>query len=292
MPIRPAPNGLGGIGWGFRHIWITTSDGLSEVDPTTGGVARSASLTGCPGCPGAPLAIGLGRIFVTGGGNGSNDVQVIDPRTPGAVQKVFPTQPYTQAQGAFFIATGFGSVWVWPSGGFGRCDGRMFWRLDPSTGKRIGRWAAPNVQGWDRTDEAHGVAIGAGAAWILRDDELRRLAPGTNTIAGELKTTAAMVTTAGGEVWTITNGHVVSEIDPAQFPQLRAVIWRHALPGTVNDIAARGSRVWLLEDNRRRLIRIDTATRRISETSIDRPIRGQLTASAAAAWIAYPSHLP
>jgi hypothetical protein len=291
VPIRPVPRGLGDVGWGFGKVWISTSDGLSDVDPRTGRITASVSLTGCPGCPGAPFAVGMGKIFVTGGGNGTNDVQVVDPSDLSGVQTVIPTQTFNRSQEAFFVATGFTSIWVWPSGRAGCCDGRMFWRIDPSTGERSATWTAPNLEGWDYEHQGHTVAIGAGAAWFLRDGRLWRINPRTNRALGGFTTGASMVATTADAVWTVTDGGVVTEVDPRDFPKQRATVWRHRVPGNIDDLAVRGGQLWLLNDARRILFRVDTRTRTIHATPLNHATPGRLSAAPDTAWLVYPSLL-
>ncbi len=293
MPVRPRPDAVQDLAWGYGWVWITTPEGLSRVNPATGHIDASVGLTGCPGCTGAPLAIGLGRVFVTGGGEGSNNVQVIDPQSPTAVEGVIPTEPFIHTQGAFYIAAGFRSIWVWPSGGTDYCcDGRMFWRIDPTTGRRLARWFAPNLSYLDYTNVEHAVAVGAGAVWFLRDNQLSRIEPSTNRITGGFKTRASMITTAAGAVWTITDGTVITEINPALFPRPSAVIWTHTLPGYADSIAADGGLVWIVDGLTHHLILVNATSRHISQRTLPRTGHAQLAAGHGAAWLGYPSPAP
>jgi class 3 adenylate cyclase len=292
LTLRPRPAIVGDLGWAYGKLWMTTRQGLSRVNPETGVVDASVGLTGCTGCLGAPLATGLGRVFVTGGGEGSNNVQVIDPQRPSEVDRVIPTQPFRDHQGAFYVAAGFGSIWVWPSGYFGCCDGRMFWRLDPTTGRRLARWPAPNQPFDDFTDVAHAAAVGAGGAWFLRDGQLWRIDPDTNKALGGLRTQASMITIAAGAVWTITNTNVITEINPAFFPHSTAVIWSHKLPGLPADIAGGGGLISVLDVHAHSLIQINATSRQIRRVSLPRTGPGQLALGRGAVWLGYPAALP
>ena len=171
----------------------------------------------------------------------------------------------------------------------------MFWRINPASGRRLASWPAPNRLGFDHSKVEHVVAVGAGGVWFIRDDQLWRITPSTNTATGGFTTHASMVTVADGAVWTITGGitedDVITEINPALFPQRRAVIWQHRLPGHVDDIVASGSLLWMFDDFAHRLTIVNATSRGISQLSLPRTSPGKLAAGQGVVWLGYPSIL-
>lgn len=285
LALRPNPGAVVDMAFGSGSLWITTSTGLDRVDPRTGRIVASTGLTD----GGAPLAIGLGDVFVTGGGIGTNNVQVIDPHTMGVV-RVIQTQPFNpdNSQGVFYVAAGSGSLWVWGSGGQDCCSGRSFWRIRPSDGHVLHRWLPPNAGGDNYTGVQDAVTVGAGGVWLVRNDRLWRINPQTNTEAGGLKVgNASMITTAAGAVWAVSPQGVVSEINPA----LPKIVWTRTFHGLfVDEIAADQRSLWLLDGSDRRLVELDATTgRTLLRARLPIPPGGaRLAVGQNSAWIGYP----
>jgi hypothetical protein len=68
-------------------------------------------------------------------------------------------------------------------------------------------------------------------------------------------------------------------------------VWRHRVPGNIDDLAVRGGQLWLLNDARRILFRVDTRTRTIHATPLNHTTPGRLSAAPNTAWLVYPSLL-
>ena len=236
---------------------------------------------------GGPVAVGPSHVYVTGLGIGSNNVQVINPETV-AVESVIPTQPFNHSQSEFYILTGFGSLWIWGSGGTDCCNGRMFWRIDPATGRVRGRWLSPNDNG-SYTGLQNQVAVGSGSVWLLRNGRLLRINPTTNGASGGLKVDASMVTAEGGAVWAVSRLGAVTEINPALYPALTATIWTHQFSKMlVDNVAAGDGQVWLMDGTNQRLTEINATSRHVSHTRLPIQTSGLLTIGHDAAWIGYP----
>ena len=283
LPLPQAPGAVYATGFGLGWLWVTTPRGLEKVNPRTGLIAGGVALTS----GGGPVAVGPSHVYVTGLGIGSNNVQVINPETV-AVESVIPTQPFNHSQSEFYILTGFGSLWIWGSGGTDCCNGRMFWRIDPATGRVRGRWLSPNDNG-SYTGLQNQVAVGSGSVWLLRNGRLLRINPTTNGASGGLKVDASMVTAEGGAVWAVSRLGAVTEINPALYPALTATIWTHQFSKMlVDNVAAGDGQVWLMDGTNQRLTEINATSRHVSHTRLPIQTSGLLTIGHDAAWIGYP----
>jgi hypothetical protein len=181
LRLRFRTDHITGVGVGFGSVWVSTqAHGLDQLNPTTGKTLSTTQLTG----GGGPFAIGLGHVYVTGGSVGSNNIQIIDPANVKEMPHVFSTQPFMSddSQGAFYVATGFGSLWVWESGVSDCCNGRVFWRINPHTGHVVARWQNPTVGSQDYEVDRSAVAIGPDGVWRTRNGALQQIDVRTNRL--------------------------------------------------------------------------------------------------------------
>jgi class 3 adenylate cyclase len=284
LPLRNGPTAVYALSVGLGWLWLATPQGLEKINPATGRAAGRLSLVGGAGA----VAIGQGEVYVTGLEKGTNDVQVVDPETM-SVSSVIPAQPFKNFQSQFYVLTGFGSIWVWGSGGQNCCDGRKFWRINPNGGHVLDRWLSPNDNG-SYTGLQDQVAAGSGRVWLLRDGRLSTIDPATDLESGGLKVDASMIATQDGVVWAVSRVGTVSEINPALYPSPRSIIWTHLFPSmVVDDIAAGDGQLWLIDGADHRLTAVNGTTRHITQIPLQIQEGGVITIGRDAAWIGYPS---
>jgi len=252
LPPRDAP-AVDGLGVGHGSVWASTSIGLEQLDPSHGYIVADVPLTE----GGGPMAIGFGHIYMTDLSEGDRVIHVIDPTYPSAVVGVFSVQPYRAAQDPFYIAAGRGSLWVWETGYPNCCDGRVFWRINPANHHVIGRWRNPSTASGSYFVNQGAVAVGREGVWRTRAGSLRRIDLRTNRVLAPVPhLTATAVAEGDGTVWALGRDGVVAEVDPAT----DSVEWQRRFGNTsFHDIVVGHGAVWIEDELRRRVLRIDTA---------------------------------
>jgi len=153
------------------------------------------------------------------------------------------------------VAVGEGALWV--TDGFGRLD-----RLDPESGKRVGR---PRVPGTD----AYDVAAGAGSVWMANGlrDTVTRLDARTRTAAPGSPITVdrepSAIAVGEGAAW-VANANSVTRIDTNTSRPVGDPI----PVGGASAIAAGEGSVWVTSRQNNTVARIDPRTGKV----VGRPI--------------------
>jgi YVTN family beta-propeller protein len=161
---RPVNTGTfpAGVAVGDGAAWVgNAGDGtVARVD------ARSMAMKTIP-VETNPLKIawGFDRVWVPA--QGDNSLAVIDARTEAVEKTIFV------GRNPSGVATGAGAVWV-----SNRADDTV-WRIDPGSGKRVGR---PIEVGRNPID----VAVGEGSVWVANESDgtVTRIDPETNRVVG------------------------------------------------------------------------------------------------------------
>lgn len=260
---------------------IVTADSLAVIDPSTSRVVASIGVGSEP----RAVAVGEGAVWVANSADGT--VSRIDPKTRRVVETIGIGAP------AIDVAAGEGSVWT-----ANGSDGTVT-EIDPQTNAVV---QSINLRGSDTLvpDEAHAVAVGAGAVWVAKGArEIVRINPRTGSISATIDVGAqpADVAVSGDSVWAATAAERVMRIEPrtnrvvaraavAGFPVSLATgpdaVWVGTYPttvwridpssttvsgtlrvGTTNGIAARPASVWLADGHR--VLRVNPHTNAVTK---------------------------
>lgn len=237
----------GGLVATARALWALPDDArfVAEIDPRTAAIVRMVDIPGLSVLddPVARLAAGAGAVWVL---DGAGTLWRINPvngaATPLGNRATRGRRGTMVAAGA--IAAGAGAVWVGCCAGGGRS---WLLRVDPASGRVIGRVALPDV--------AQQLAVGAGAVWVTGyPGRLWRVDPTTDRVVASVRLGGdpLEVAAGAGAVWvTVSDGQ-----------------WRDA-SGVIHLSA---------------LLRIDPKTDRIVTTiPLDTP--GGLAVGAGAVWL-------
>jgi class 3 adenylate cyclase/streptogramin lyase len=240
LPYALSPRGVGGslgLAVGEGGVWATDVV-LSHMDPSDGkleGTVQDINPTGFQGSTGA-VTTGLDDVWVAS----ASGLFRIDP----ADDEVLDMRPFTDAGQAVAtsIAVGRDAVWVTTS------DGTLF-RISPTPGLPIERTIP--LGGGLPSD----IVIADGGVWVadefgdlIRVDE-RTEETRTFQIGGTPKALAA----TDDRLWIVDSEGFVVEFD------LRDRRVKRAIPigGGPVDVAVVAGAVWIADQQRERLVRID-----------------------------------
>jgi hypothetical protein len=185
------------------------------------------------------VASGTGAVWTT---DGSATLSRVDP----ASQSIVASVPIPDAN--IVVAAG-GSIWVVGSNSKAT-------RVDAATNEVIS--TVPVAR------DPTGVAIGLGSLWIAgrNSQTLTRVSLATGKVVAQLKTPdiARYVAIVNGALWVSANDTpTLWELTPAG-KLLRSI----DLSDTVNGMAATGRTLWLLGSTNNRLVKINTARRKVA----------------------------
>jgi ABC-type branched-subunit amino acid transport system substrate-binding protein/DNA-binding beta-propeller fold protein YncE len=190
--------------------------GGSDIEPAGNGVAaldaagdRVASFTATATAP-SNVAVGEGGIWVLS--QEDRTVARIDSETKAVVK--FRTRGVPVD-----IAAGAGAVWLATAQG----DSRFVSRIDPSTGEVTRRTAVRSgdfagdipFQNWNWAYP--GIAVGAGAVWVINDDRtVSRIDPGSGRAIATIDVDATTIAAGEEGVWFVSGDDLrsVGRIDP------------------------------------------------------------------------------
>jgi class 3 adenylate cyclase len=299
-PGNRVPRASPSLLYAFGSIWATYGTPGSQAE---GGIARidlqTHKVVKFPIHGAGSLAACGTKLCATGGDIGTNNLMFIDPHDPlGSDIPVLTTQPYHRnsteplpgsdapgLQAGFYIAEGFGSVWIRETGSAGCCDGRVFWRIDLGTHRVVGRWLNPDS-----------FSVGREGVWLVRGEKLYRIDPQTNEeilVRGVGR--AWLVAAGNGAVWVSdfpVRGTELHELNP----QTGLVVWSHFIPKiSAARLIAGDGHVWLEDVFGGTLTRLDAYDHKLAP-----PIRfgaangaggiapGTMTLSPGAVWVRFP----
>ena len=249
MPVGSTPRGVAVGG----SVWVANSaDGtVSQVDPHTLEVVRTVGI----GAQATDIATGAGGVWVATGSD--NTLVQMHPRT-GAVLATLPLpQEKDHPTTASAVAVGEGAVWI--------ASGDRLLKIDPATGTILA--------GLRRLDCCSGlidVAVGVGAVWIADLEEVVvRISPRTALPTSEPLSSVYPSTLAVGygSVWVsgvadyIARHPAVLRIDPQTLRVTQTIpLGKSRHPEGTLGLATGEGAVWLADNDRGTLLRIDPAT--------------------------------
>ena len=259
------------LSYAFGYVWANLETGEARIDPKTNAVKRFNT--------GGWSYVRCGsRLCAAGGTIGTNDVMFLDPSDPDQEIEAIRGQPFDpqERQAGFYVATGFGSIWVRESGAPGCCTGRVFWRIDFKTHRVVGRWRNPDAFA---VSEREGV-------WVIYGERLFRIDPATNKLSRVDGVGRAWTLAVGnGAVWV---GDFAATTIRELNPDTGAVIWRHRVPIHIQRIIAGGGNAWLEDVDGHALVRVSALSHAISP-SLKTPFRpGTMAISPDALWVRFP----
>ncbi len=247
---------------GAASVWAVSpnSQTVSRIDPASVRVTQTIDVGGGPG----GIAFGGNALWVANSLDGT--VFRIDPGTNRVVDRI----PVGNVPTA--VAAGFGSIWTTNSGDL------SVTRLNAKTGRHLKTIATGDV--------GRGIAAGGDAVWVSDDaaGRVSRIDPQTNVVTDRISVGngASALAYGEGSVW-VANGldGTVSRINPVTDVPITLPVG-----GNPGRITIAGKDVWVSDEARNRIVRIDPQRNRVV-ASIETGNRAAgMTVAAGRIWVA------
>jgi streptogramin lyase len=221
------------IPYGLERSPRTPCDVVLRVDPRTKRVVDRI-----PVDTPTELAFGHGSVWMTSDGYGT--LSRIDPQTGEVVAKI------DVDRGAVDVAVDESSGAVWVAGqGYNKPENNKLSRVDPETNRVV---AEIPIRADSPEGGAFNVAVGEGAVWVSSVDELLKVDPQTNEVAGMVSVAGySHVAVYGGGVWTLgqaRRGFGLVRVDPTTMDVVASEEFRPYYSIAPGGLAAGGGYVW------------------------------------------------
>jgi len=267
---------------GAHTVWALDREDqtVARIDPQARRVEQVIGL----GMEPTSASVGAGALWLLSSQSGA--VLRIGPgvRLPRRLETraVFGDASSTSVGDPAGIAAAGRSVWYE--------DGFSLSQVDPNTGKVVRRLSLG--------DQLGGVAVGAGAVWVIRGDPamLLRIDPQSGAVTARIPITRRRgstqpfpigVAAGAGAIWVLNgNTGTITRVDPT-IDAVVATVGRVSLDAT--RIAAGAGAVWVADVEQSAILRIDPATNQVVQTI---PVDGTpkaLAAGRSGVWVAVDS---
>jgi YVTN family beta-propeller protein len=289
-PGTPTPHGSVTPSASTGGAGLSGFDGVAEIDPSTGRVARAGKLVLPPNFfvrqIGRPLIATEGAVWVT---DVSGDIGLVklDPKTGAVEGRVhIPVQAFF----SLIPASASTSLWVLVVGG-AWAGGEDLFRVDPATDHVVAHLAVDSFRPGATRERSSvaGIATGREGIWIVNQDgSLVEIDAGTNRVSRRAKVGPAGsgLALSDGAVWVSDNlGGAVYRYDIAS-GRVKTI----HLPGGADAIAADDQGVWVLDRTSGTVVVIDPTSDTVSA-----PIRvgaqpTSITLGDGAVWVTDPTN--
>jgi YVTN family beta-propeller protein len=258
IPLKPFNDVFTQVAFGAGSVWVSSGyysmgppekrwpgDVVIRIDPRTNRVVDRI-----PVDPPSGLAFGHGSVWATSAGHGT--LSRIDPQTGEVVAKI----DVGRAPVDVAVDENSGAVWVasvyLPKnyGGYDipqHSEDRNLTRVDPATNRVVVE--IPIQAGVRYEGGADKVAVGEGAVWAQSGDELLKVDPETNEVAGMVSvgTSSSQLVVYGGGVWTLVQarrGFGLVRVDPSTMGVAASEEFRPFYSIAPGGLAAGGGYVW------------------------------------------------
>jgi DNA-binding beta-propeller fold protein YncE len=218
---------------------VAPADSVGVVDASSGELERAVPVGSAP----TEVAASDDWVWVLNSNDGAGTISKLDTRTR-TVESTFSV-PGTPRN----LVAAFGSLWV------GTVEGRVL-RVDPETDLVEHRWTLPNAGVSSAFEEDRGagwLAVSPGAVWAGSARALSRIDPETSRLRRQSTAAWGPMAYGFGSLW----------IAGRSLERISAVTMRHV--STVKgvefnpDVAAGLGSVWLADDTRHEIVRVDPA---------------------------------
>ncbi len=225
------------LGAGGATVAPANSVGL--VDASSGELEHAVPVGSAP----TEVAASDDWVWVLNSNDGAGTISKLDARTR-AVASTFSV-PGTPRN----LVAAFGSLWV------GTVEGRVL-RIDPETDLVESRWTLPNAgvsTAFDEDPGAGWLAVSPDAIWAGSLRALSRIDPETSRLRRATSAVWGPMAYGFGSIWILGAG--VERISAATMRHVATV----AEGGFYADVAAGLGSVWLADDSRHAIVRVDPA---------------------------------
>jgi class 3 adenylate cyclase len=247
-------HGVNGVAVGDGFVWVADATGVAKIDPGTNRVVKQIPVSDS----GGHLGFGFNKLWVEDTGSYTNAVSVIDPRL-GTIIGHRGLQPYGGSSYVF----GYDTVWAMDTE-----QPAAAYRIDPngSAGSANGSY---RIVG--RIPNAGAVAIGPEGVWDTNGGLVGAINPRTDKVhvVPALVPGGDTIAVGAGAVWVVSGVNLsVSEINPGTGRLIPpAIPFAHGAPAEVAASVISDGALWLCDDSRNEVLKIDLSNRRVAHVT-------------------------